>query len=79
MNTQKKYSPEVERIRQNLASELKKSLPGSYTLLNNEWTVEITEDGIVKPSIAAQQSGFYIGSSIDSLSLSDLALLIDSK
>ena len=78
MNTPKKYSPEVERIRNDLASELKKTLPASYNVVNSNWKVELTADGNVKSSAAAQEFGFYIGASIDLLSLSDLALLIDS-
>lgn len=70
---QKIYSPEVETIRQQLACELKKMLP-----ITNQ-KVAITTEGKIYSSTEAEKSGFYIGDSVDSLSLSDLALLIDNK
>ena len=73
------YNNSIEKIRQELALALKNSLPASYTVhkANEPWTVNVNNDGQVVAQDAAEKSGFYIGASIDSLSLSDLALLID--
>lgn len=73
------YSDSIEKIRQQLALALKDSLPASYTVntSNAPWTVSVDNKGQVSAKDDAEKSGFYIGASIDSLSLSDLALLID--
>lgn len=73
------HNDSIEKIRQELALALKKSLPASYTVhtTNEPWTVSVDNEGQVVAEDAAEKSGFYIGASIDSLSLSDLALLID--
>jgi hypothetical protein len=76
-----KYNPEIERIRQELALEIKKNLPLAYAISTESepWHVSVDSKGQITPSGAAKKSGVYIGASIESLSLSDLALLIDGK
>lgn len=79
MNNNFMYNDSIEKIRQDLALALKNSLPASYTVSkdNEPWTVNVDNEGHVLAEDAAEKSGFYVGASIDSLSLSDLALLID--
>jgi hypothetical protein len=75
------YSESLQEIRKNLIHEAKKMLPLNYC--KNEadgfWSVDVNENGIVDSDGYAKDSGVYIGKSIDELSLSDIALLIDNK
>ena len=75
------YSNSLQEIRKNLITEAKKMLPLGYskTEADGFWSVEVNEKGVVDSDGYAKDSGVYIGKSIDELSLSDIALLIDTK
>lgn len=76
-----KYSQRLETIKADLVEEAKKMLPLSYEMCEADsfWSVHVDKEGKVEADGYAQDSGIYIGKSIEDLSLSDIALLIDTK
>jgi len=76
-----KYSENLKTIKADLIVEAKKMLPLSYEVCEADsfWSVHVDEEGKVEADGYAQDSGIYIGKSIEDLSLSDIALLIDTK
>ena len=76
-----KYSDNLSSIKSNLVEEAKKLLPLSYNMTEADgfWSVYVDDSGKVEAEGYAQESGIYIGKSIEDLSLSDIALLIDNK
>lgn len=76
-----KYSENLENIKTDLIKEAKKMLPLSYQMSEADgfWSVYVNNDGKVEAEGYAEDSGIYIGKSIEDLSLSDIALLIDNK
>ena len=85
MKSNEKYQGNLADVRNNLLNEAKKLLPLTYSLQNpkleNEtfWSILVDKSGNVESDGYAKESGVYIGKSIDDLSLSDLALLVDNK
>lgn len=75
------YNENLKKIKSNLVEEAKRMLPLSYSKCEADgfWSVEVDEKGTVESDGYAKDSGIYIGKSIDELSLSDIALLIDTK
>lgn len=76
-----KYNENLKTIKANLIEEAKKMLPLSYEVCEADsfWSVHVDKEGKVEADGYAQESGIYIGKSIEDLSLSDIALLIDNK
>lgn len=75
------YSNSLQEIKKSLIKEAKKMLPLNYskTEADGFWSIDVNEKGMVDSDGYAKDSGVYIGKSIDDLSLSDIALLIDNK
>lgn len=76
-----KYSDNLKSIKNELIQEAKKMLPLSYEVSEADgfWSVHVDSEGKIATEGYAQESGVYIGKSIEDLSLSDIALLIDTK
>lgn len=76
-----KYNENLNNIKNSLIEEAKKMLPLSYVLTEGDgfWSIYVDNEGQVESDGYAQQSGVYIGKSIEDLSLSDIALLIDNQ
>lgn len=76
-----KYNDNLKSIKDELIVEAKKMLPLSYEVsdADNFWSVHVDKEGNVETDGYTLQSGVYIGKSIEDLSLSDIALLIDTK
>lgn len=76
-----KYNDNLKSIKNDLITEAKKMLPLSYEICESDsfWSVHVDKEGKVETEGYAQESGVYIGKSIEDLSLSDIALLIDTK
>lgn len=75
----KQYSDQVENARQAMIKEVLEIAPVSYIQdgAAGSRSVAVNKDGSVEANGYAEMDGVYFGATVETLSLSDLALLID--